>query len=705
MIRSLLVVALAMTLGQTAVGQAPVSAPPAQQPPFRATTLVVEVDAIITDGQRHFVADLSADDFEILEDGKPQAIQRVYLVRGREAPSTRPTTQTVPVPAAPPATFSPVPASAPQKVYILFFDQDHLDEASFQRLQAAAEEFLKTRFQPGDIGGVLIGGTMANKRLTSDRDELIAAVRSVRLSPDQTSRRLDLRDWPRMSEVEAIRIAINVDRTVLRQVVDRAAREAAGGAIDLEPTVMEKARFAVAQMRGPAGRTITTLAALVNGLARVPGRKTVVFMTQGFFVEESWAQLRQIVGLAARSNVRLYSIDALGTRRRDPGTDVGEMTPLETGGSIPLDAFNTIEEGPNTLAVDTGGYVIRNTNDFSGALAEIALDTSQYYVIGYSPTNVALDGSFRQITVRVKRPGMSVRARRGYIATPETAPAQPGSPGAATAAAPTPPAVQPGAPVPSAPAPTAPSATPVPAPSAAPAVPAAPLAASPLPLRPDVNDRVRNLASAEGESSHGRELASKGWDLYSKGDLEGAARLLRQAAAEPGAAPWVLYALGFAELGLNQPQMAARLWEQVRAAVPEFTAVYLDLTDAYLQADDPGRAAGVLRAGERRWPKDTEILNALGTVQVHRGSLDDALDTFKRATEARPDVSLAFFNLARTYELRYYRMRRYSQPEARWIANAEDVQRAVEYYQRYLKLGGPYEDQARLALERLQWAK
>ena len=714
MTRSLLAVALAMTLGPPAAAQVPVSAPPAQQPPFRATTLVVEADAIVTDGQRRFVADLSADDFEILEDGKPQAIQRIYLVRGREAPAMRPTTRTVPVPAAPPAAFPPVPASAPQQVHILFFDQDHLDEASFQRLRAAAEEFLKTRFEPGDIGGVLIGGTMANKRLTGDRDELVAAVRSVKLSSDQTSRRLDLRDWPRMTEVEAIRIAINADPTVLRQVADRAAREAVDRtaleirekprpAPDFEPTVREKAQLTVARMREAAIRTITTLQALLNGLARVPGRKTVVFMTEGFFVEESWIQLRLIVGQAARSNVRLYSIDALGMRRRDPGTSVDQATPLETGGSIPLDAFNTIEEGPNTLAVDTGGYVIRNTNDFSGALAEIALDTSQYYVISYSPTNAALDGSFRQITVRVKRPGLSVRARRGYVATPLAAPPEPASPGGADTAPPSPMAPPSGAPVPSPPAPALPTASPVPAPSAP--APPAPLATSPLVLRPDVNERVRDLASRTGESSRGKELASKGWDRYSKGDLEGAARLLSEAAAEPDSAPWVFYALGWAQLGLKQPERAAESWERVRAAVPAFSAVYLDLTDAYLQADDPGRAIDVLRAGEHRWPKDTEILNALGTVQVRRGSLDDALDSFRRATEARPDESLAYFNLARTHELRYYRMRRFSQREARWVANPADLRNAIENYQRYLKLGGPYEDQARLALGRLEWVK
>jgi len=75
-----------------------------------------------------------------------------------------------------------------------------------------------------------------------------------------------------------------------------------------------------------------------------------------------------MIGLAARANVRIYSLDAMGLRRNDRSTDLRQATPLETGASMPLDAYNTVEDGPNTLAVDTGGYVIRHTNDFGAAL-------------------------------------------------------------------------------------------------------------------------------------------------------------------------------------------------------------------------------------------------------------------------------------------------------------------------------------------------
>ena len=73
-------------------------------------------------------------------------------------------------------------------------------------------------------------------------------------------------------------------------------------------------------------------------------------------------------------------------------------------------------DGPNSLAVDTGGMMIRNENDIGRALTRIAEDAGRYYVLAYRPANVNLDGKFRAVQVRVRREGVRVRARRGYLA-------------------------------------------------------------------------------------------------------------------------------------------------------------------------------------------------------------------------------------------------------------------------------------------------
>ena len=677
---------------------AQVQAPPA----FRLSTTIVEVDATVLDASGQFVDALGADDFEILDEGVARPIQVLYLVDGTVVRALTPATPGAP--AGPPEGAalprSAAPGSdpvrlamgqAPQRVFVLFFDQDHLDQGSFTRVRQASEHFLANRFQDGDLGGVVMGSTMVGNRLTKDRQELVSAVRSATLNPGSTIIRNELRDYPRMTQTEAVRIALNNDSRVLDQVTDRAAREGGGaggrGGLDLRPLVMEKARNVVVQLQASTVTTLKAMQGLLNGLARVPGRKSVLFMTEGFLFEQSWADLRVLVGQAARANVRIYTIDALGLRRGETVTDLNAMTPMETGGRVPLEAFNTVEEGPNSLAVDTGGYVIRKTNDFAGAMAEIAAIAGRYYVLGFSPDDAALTGKFRQLTVRVRREGLQVRARKGYIAASPQSPAAPG---------PAAPALGAGA------KPSAEALAAAPRAGEAREALAPPLPVAALPLRPDTVTRVRDLESRAGGSGEVKSLATRGWERYSQGDLEGAEQLLTQAAARADAPPWVFYALGFAQLGLRKADRAAQSWEHVRAAVPAFAQAYFDLADAYLQLDNPARAVEVLRAAEQRWPKDTDVLNALGTVQVRRGLNDDAIATFGRAILADPKDVLAYLNIARTYELRYYQLRRFSRPQSRWMDNPDLLRKAIENYETYLKLGGPYEAEAQAALDRLR---
>src|ERR1051326_8377643 len=134
--------------------------------------------------------------------------------------------------------------------------------------------------------------------------------------------------------------------------------------LDPEPMVMEKARTIVGELRPAARRTVMTLQALASGLARVPGRKTIVLVSEGFFVEESWADLRQIVGAAARSNVRLYSRHARGVDPRQINA-LRLQPPRDPGGGLPLETYNTAEDGPDMLAVETGGRAFRHTNQRS----------------------------------------------------------------------------------------------------------------------------------------------------------------------------------------------------------------------------------------------------------------------------------------------------------------------------------------------------
>jgi VWFA-related protein len=138
-----------------------------------------------------------------------------------------------------------------------------------------------------------------------------------------------------------------------------------------------------------------------------------VFLSDGFVAETQETTLRDIVGQTARAGARVYAIDVRGLSR-GMGASVDAPT-AEAPGSAPP-GFDALADGVNSLAVDTGGMMIRNENNIGRALDTIAADTGTYYVLGYQPANSSFDGQYRKIEIRVKRPDLRVRARQGYLA-------------------------------------------------------------------------------------------------------------------------------------------------------------------------------------------------------------------------------------------------------------------------------------------------
>src|SRR5688572_3242158 len=119
-------------------------------------------------------------------------------------------------------------------------------------------------------------------------------------------------------------------------------------------------------------------------------------------------KLRHIGEEANRSNVTFYPVHPRGLVVFDSS--------IEENVSLEKDAANlrTRQNSMRALAIDTDGEALINTNNIEGGLKRIADDLSSYYLLGYYSSNSKLDGRFRSITVRVKRPGVRVRARRGY---------------------------------------------------------------------------------------------------------------------------------------------------------------------------------------------------------------------------------------------------------------------------------------------------
>lgn len=418
-VRRALLGASCVVLSVAAAAQVPPQQAAPQQPPtFTAATQIVEVDvrAFTRDGR--FAEDLMIDDFEVFENGRPQPIRALYFVG--PAVSDSATARPLVTSRGPEGTNAGPPVAAARQTWIFVFDVNHLTAGGgFDRARLGVTTFLKERFRDGDLGGVMAGGTMVNGRLTSVRSELMTAASSVRPTNENRSRLNELmREWPRFrDESEALAVA-NQDREALQRVVTRACTEDQSGCITADGLAREKASRFRAESQRSTLDTLKAMNALANGLARIPGPKTIVFLSDGLVTQDMESALQSVVGQTTRAGARIYAIDVRGLNR-GTNASIGDqmLADSPTGGPARLDIT---EDAPNSLSVDTGGFFIRNQNNIGKALVEVAEDANRYYVIGYQPENSSLDGTFRPIEVRVKRPGINVRARRGYLALPSS---------------------------------------------------------------------------------------------------------------------------------------------------------------------------------------------------------------------------------------------------------------------------------------------
>jgi VWFA-related protein len=240
-------------------------------------------------------------------------------------------------------------------------------------------------------------------------------VKQVKARPDARARYLQMtREWPRLlNEEETIRIARD-ERELTRAATARACGDDRDQCAMASPAVQEKARRMTSEFHRASMVTMSSVHAMASALARVPGPKAVIFVSEGFTAQDL-EPLRTVTGQLARVGARLYAIDIGGLDRRDGGTTVEQMPSVHESAAVAT-RVDQLADVPNSLAMDTGGLMIRNENNIGRALEQISSDTATYYVLTYQPSDPTFDGKFRTIQVKAKRDGVRVRARRGYLA-------------------------------------------------------------------------------------------------------------------------------------------------------------------------------------------------------------------------------------------------------------------------------------------------
>lgn len=381
-----------------------------QKPVFRTSTTIVEVDVVVQDKDGKFVFGLEAGDLQILEDGRPQLTEQFYVV------THDPTAGRLPESGVAPQTHD-----RGRRVFVLVFDEGSLSPESMRRVQKGAEAFVTAQMVPGDLGGVFVGDALYQNRLTQDRAALLVGVRSAKPVTDHRQNLLaEFREFPRIpGELDAVRIAEGTAPELSMRIARQACLEDpmacsyAGGVQIVDNLIERKSRLFVAQARILTDRTLRNLRSVIDGLSAVPGRKTVVLLSEGFFIEEMRNEAQMLAARAARGGTTIYSIDGRGlTHGMGAAPDV-------TRASLPRSTeFDTGDTGPVIFTQGTGGLSLRNIDDISRALNLVASDTSTYYVIGYQPSRTDWDGKLRKIEVKSRIPGLKIRARKGYAAIP-----------------------------------------------------------------------------------------------------------------------------------------------------------------------------------------------------------------------------------------------------------------------------------------------
>jgi VWFA-related protein len=380
---------------------------------FRAEVNYVEVDASVTDQQGRLITDLGQADFEVLEDGRPQKIAAFSLVTLPIQPAPRLTAAATPV-----ESDVSTNAGVDGRIYLLVLDDLHTTVANTPRVKAFLREFVERSFGPADLAAVAYtsGRIAASQEFTSNRRLLLEAIDRF------TGRRL-------RSEALEIAEALNRDP---RDPTDTPVnpRNRSGDGRDpfdpysgLNPFEAERAY--------QARTTLTAVRELASLMEGVHGRrKSMILVSEGlsynvfdgFKNTSAGVILREAtdaMAAAMRANVAIYSVDPRGLATVGEAIDIAGTSPNDPHFTVPgtmLDLLRTSQQSLRELSNQTGGFAGIDSNDLSGVLDRIVRENSTYYLLGYYSTNERRDGRLRRIEVRVKRPALQVRTRRGYLA-------------------------------------------------------------------------------------------------------------------------------------------------------------------------------------------------------------------------------------------------------------------------------------------------
>ena len=415
----------------------------------------VVLDAVVKDKKGRAVKDLTAADFQISEDGVPQEVRSFRLVTREPAPVNEPNADTKtsnPKPAdnakSNPAESTKTTDSSPAATGLkgpihfgglaLVFDRLSPNARSIAR--NASLSYIDGMRRDDFVGVFGIDLSLSVlQRFTNDENKIRTAIEkglshSSSTYASATDKISDLQD-------QQAGLQNQVDSGALSGGAGNDPSSTVGAAAAQEQfnamTLNIAQGFERMEHNQQGYATIDGLLAIIDGMKSLPGRKAMIFFSEGITLPTNvMSHFRSVISNANRANVSIYAVDAAGLRAESSDSQAGKaMTRLgqaraRTAGSN-SDPFGSMMQdlerneelmrsNPDSalgdLANETGGALIANTNNPGSKLRQVNDDLHSYYILTYTPTNTNYDGRFRQISVAVNRSGIDVQARKGYYA-------------------------------------------------------------------------------------------------------------------------------------------------------------------------------------------------------------------------------------------------------------------------------------------------
>jgi VWFA-related protein len=391
----------------------------------RISTELVQTDVMVFDKQGRFIDNLKPEDFELRVDGRPQPVSFFERVVAGSSDEESKLAAARGV-ARSGKTNAPVRPADRGRTIFFFIDDLHLSQESIMRTRKTLLSYIDREVGQNDQVAITSasGSIGFLQQLTNNKTVLRKAVERISFRATTV-----LRDTepPPMTAVQALEIEQN-NQQVLSFFVGAVLSDNP----NLPPQVavqmvQTRARRLVQQSDATNTNLLLTLASLMRSTARLPGRKLVFFLSEGFVMNvrdsDVLEKVRRATDAAARSGTVIYSMNPLGL---ETGMDATTQAAFDLNGSLPPASTELMvtQEPLRIIASSTGGRALLNTNALDASIGKTLQETSIYYLLAWRPdTEQQKPSKFRRIEAKViGRPELTVRVRNGYFTTdPATA--------------------------------------------------------------------------------------------------------------------------------------------------------------------------------------------------------------------------------------------------------------------------------------------